>query len=56
MGQGGSGGSPQGKLIPALEKFFGYAGIRIVESMSVQASAQAAQASAQTAQCLCISP
>ena len=32
------------------------AGIRIVESMAVQASAQAVQASAQTAQCRCISP
>ncbi len=33
-----------------------YAGIRIVESIRVQASAQAVQASAQTAQCRCISP
>src|SRR6185436_12768868 len=33
-----------------------YAGIRIVDSIRVQASAQAVQASAQTAQCRCISP
>ena len=36
-----------GAAVPGVLR---YAGIRIVESMSVQASAQAVQASAQTAQ------